>query len=101
MDKDSEFKKVVTRLLNTSYNLNEDCVKVWGRDEMLYNDVIRGCDHVKELGYDTIVYNNIVPLKSKISEELGINILDGNDLIQLFTRNHELDEFEDLIRYNI
>lgn len=99
---DDDFRKVVVDIFKKwpHRKLNEQCVKVWRTDRMNLCDILRGCNFVKSLGFNTIVYNCIVPLKEKISVETGIHIVDGNDLIVMCIRNDELLKFEGLIRYN-
>ncbi|MDD5770571.1 MAG: hypothetical protein PHE25_06375 [Candidatus Gracilibacteria bacterium] len=98
-----EFRELVAKIvsdLNPYFELNSDCVKVWHTDKMLIQNVMIGCDQVKKLGFNVIVYNTVVPLKSEISKNTGINILDGNDLILLAIKYDELLKNESLIKYN-
>lgn len=95
-DRNAKFAKIVSKI----FNIDESCVKVWGRDRMLLDDVKRGCDYVKSIGENTIVYNNIVPLKERLSAELGVRIIDGDDLISLCIKHDDLCSYSGLIRYS-
>lgn len=97
-----KFRELVTKIvsdLNPYFELNSECVKVWHTDNMLISNVMIGCEHVKSLGFNVIVYNTIIPLKKEISEKTGLNILDGNDLILLCLKYDELLKYEVLIYY--
>jgi len=95
-----KFKKIVFNIFKDLYKIDETCVKIWQADHMSIYDVFIGCDYVKRIGCDTIIYNNIVPFKEKLSKETGITILDGNDLILKCIRNDKLLKFEGMIHYN-
>ena len=97
-----KFRELVAKLISDSnqyLELNSECVKVWHTDKMLIQNVMIGCDQVKKLGFNTIVYNVVVPLKKEISERTGINIFDGDDLILLAIRNQELLNHEGIIKH--
>lgn len=100
---DKEFRELVAKLVSdsdTNLELNPDCVKVWRIiDNLPIQVVLMGCRHVKSIGFNTVVYNTIVPFKKEISEREGINILDGNDLILFCFRDEELLRYERIIKY--
>lgn len=97
-----EFRELVVKIvsdLDPYFELDSECVKVWHSDKMLIQNVMIGCEQVKKLGFNTIVYNVVVPLKIEISERTGLNIFDGNDLILLSLGNQELLNHEGIIKH--
>lgn len=96
IEENKEFSKIISNI----FNIDERCVKVWRTDKMNINDVLIGINFVKSIGQNTIIYNTIVPFKERLSEEQGITILDGDDLILKCFSNNELLKFEGLIKYN-
>lgn len=92
---DKEFKEIVSKI----YNVDERCVKIFRTKRMNIGDIIRGIMFVKSIGSDTIIYNTIIPLKDKISEEHEIKIIDGNDLMIECIKNKDLMNYSGLIDY--
>lgn len=93
------FEAAAVEALKDRYDLSEGCVKVWQRRTMDISDVVSGIKHVKSIGFNTIVYNCIVPLKERLSKEYDIDIIDGNDLIVECIRNEKLMKYSGVIRY--
>lgn len=99
---DKEFRELVAVLVadsNPYLKLNSDCVKMWRSDKISIQIVLIGCRYVKQLGFNTVVYNTVVPFKKEISEREGVNILDANDLVHFCFIDEELLKYENLIKY--
>lgn len=80
---------------STQLVFNQECVKVWNCDFMRASDLLRGSSYVKNLGYNVLVYNNIVFHKADWSSKLGVQIFDGHDLQPLLIRSiYDLSEDE-------
>lgn len=77
--------------------LKKENIKVWSTNFMRIQDVVRGINHMKSIGGNVIVYNNIVPNKKDIQNQYRneIRIIDGNDLEKILIRNiHNLSDDE-------
>ena len=73
-----------------------ECIKCWSQQRMNYNDILRGINYVKSLGYNVLVYTNHVLAKERIMQDHDILILDISDLEQL-SYKHKVFEFMDCV----
>jgi hypothetical protein len=93
-NKDRAIPLIKNILKKEGYDISDDIIKVWNRPTMMIGDVIIGCNYVKRVGSDIVVYTNSVPNKEYIESNEKVKIFDNEDLLKLSLKYHQHDLFD-------